>query len=265
MVKKLGKGILKQITIVDILIILVIIGAIAFAFINTGQNEDKVQTESFDASTMNKFVEKYLDKYKEGKIISTTVTGYNSSSGNVEEFKGRIVWVDDESGTDVKVLIDVKGSLVLVGLYKDSRNADIYLNHITLETNGSKYSNITEITIAPMNVTNINDLIANLPKDMTYEITGTISIKKQDSTIHQSVLNTLMENGKRISIKVDEYNNDQLKLIQAQKKEIELASSIFGNINGKTGIIKLRIYNATSEDINIIKTNYDVKDIVKIT
>lgn len=256
---------MDRVTIVDILIIIVIIGAIAFAFINSGSNENKIQIESFDASTMNKFVEKYLDKYKEGKIISTTINGYNTSSGKVEEFKGRVVWANDKYGKDVKVLVDVNGNLVLIGLYKDTENTDIYLNRITLETNGDKYSNITEITITPMNLTNLNDIIAKVPNNMTYEISGIVSIKSQESTIYQSVLNTLMKNGKRISIENNGYNNDQIELIQAQKEEIELSSPLFGNINGKTGIIKLRIYNASIKDINIIKSSYNIENIVEIS
>jgi len=265
MMKPNLKGILKRFTWVDLIIILCVVGAVVFAFTHIGGNEDKTQSFSFDSSTMNKFTEKYLSFYREGKIIKTHIGGYNSSSGEYQELYGTIQWVDDYRGANVKVLVDIDGQLVLAGLYKDVENADICIEHITLETDGEKYNNVTEIKIKPLNIQNLNDITKNIANETNYTIHTTVAIDLKDSQILQSVANALQFNGKRESIKLSENIPNQLMIIMAQKDELNVASEILGTINGQTDVITIRIYNSTETDIQTIKNSYDVISIRKVT
>ena len=260
------KEILKRFTWVDVIIILCVVGAIVFAFTQIGGNEEKTQAISFDSSTMNKFSEKYLSFYREGKLVKSHVGGYNSSSGEYQELYGRIVWVDDLKGSNVKVLIDVDGQLVLAGLYKDVENADIYIEYITLETDGEKYNNVVEIQIKPENITNLNDITKNIPKETNYTIYTTIATDIKNSQILQNLANVLQLNGNRESIKpVSGSIPDQITINWAQKKELDLASEVLGTINGQTGIITIRIYDTVESDIQAIKNSYDVINIRQVT
>lgn len=260
------KGILKRFTWVDLIIILLVVGAIIFAFTQIGGNEEKTQSVSFDSSTMNKLVEKYLSFYREGKVIKTHLGGYNSSSGEYQELYGTVQWVDDQKGANVRVLVDVDGQLVLAGLYKDVENADIYIEHITLETSSEKYNNVTEIQVRPENITNLNDIIKNIPNETNYTISTMVANDLKDSQLLQNLANVLQFNGKRESIRAPSDNiQDKLTIKMAQKKELNLASEILGTINGQTDIITIRIYNATEKDIQAIKNSYDVINIRKVT
>jgi hypothetical protein len=260
------KEILKKFTWVDMIIILCVVVAVVFAFTHIGGNEDKTQSISFDSSTMNKFYDKYSSFYREGKIVKTHLGGYNSSSGEYQELYGTIVWIDDYKGTNVKVLIDVNGQFILAGLYKDVKNVDIYIEHITLETDSEKYNNITEIQIKPETFTNLNDITKNIPNETNYTISMTIAIDLKDSKILQNLTNTLQINGKRESIRPpgDSVQN-QLTIITAQKNELTVASEILGTINGQTGIITIRIYNTSNKDIQAIKNSFDVINIRKVS
>jgi hypothetical protein len=268
--KKLNfKGLLKKFTIIDILIIIVIIGAIAFAFIHTGANEEKGESISFDSTTLSKFSEKYLSFYQEGKIVKTHVSGYDATTGKYQELYGTVLWVDDYKGSNVKVLIALDGSSekpILAGLYKDVKNADFHIEHITLETTGEKYKNLTEIRIHPKNITTLDELSQNIENGTNYTISTTIAIDKKDSTVFQELSNGLFLYGMKESIRPPfESINDQIVLIMAERNEINIASGILGTINGKTNIITIRIYNSTPEEIENIKKAFDVINVKKVT
>ncbi|KZX15484.1 hypothetical protein MBCUT_14810 [Methanobrevibacter cuticularis] len=260
------KNILKRLTIVDIAIILLIIVAVVFAFSQVGADDDKGQSVSFDSSTLNKLVEKYLSFYRDGNVIKTSVGGYNSSSGEYQELHGTVLWVDDNSGAGVRVLIDVDGESVLAGLYKDVKNADIYIEHITLETTGEKYKNVTEFKINPMQIDNLNEINEGIPNNTNYTVSTTIATDLEDSQSYQELSNELYINGKRNSIRplaIDAQS--QLLINMAKTKEIAIASEILGSLNGQTDIITIRIYGTTEKDIAAIKNAYDVINIRKIT
>ena len=122
------KGILNKLTIVDYIIIIAVICAVVFAFIHiTTDDSNDTKTSSYDSSTMNKIVENYLKLYLEGNVVETTVSGYNASTGKAVELHGNISWIDDDKGSNVKVLINSNGNEYLAGLYKDIPNADIYI------------------------------------------------------------------------------------------------------------------------------------------
>ena len=264
------KDILKRFTIIDILIILAIVGAIAFAFIHTGNTEGQSESISFDSTTLNKFTEKYLSFYQEGKVVKTRVGGYNSTTGEYQELSGTVLWVDDYRGSNVKVLIDVNedsnNTPILAGLYKDVRNADIYIEHVTLQTSGEKYKNLTEIRAYPKNITSLDELIKTIPNEANYTISTTMAIDEKDSGTFQELSNTLFLNGRKESIKpLSESVNDQIVLVMAEKNEIEIATEILGTINGKTSLITIRIYDSTPDDIKAIEEAFSVINVRKVS
>ncbi|MEA4956835.1 hypothetical protein SDC9_07380 [bioreactor metagenome] len=264
------KNILKRITIIDVLIIICIIGAVIFAFMYTSGSEDKTESISFDSSSMNKFAEKYLSFYQDGEVVKTQVGGYNATTGKYQELSGTVVWVDDDYGANVQVLIDLDGDSsnkpILARLYKDEKPADIYIEHITLETNGEKYKNVTEIEANPKNITSLSDLTNQLGNNTNYTITTKIATDEKDSKTYQNLYNTMFLNGRKESVtSVSENIYDQIQIIMATPKEINIASAIFGTINGETGLITIRIYNSTPEDIKNVENNFDVLNIRKIT
>jgi len=264
------KSILKRFTIIDILIILCIIGAVVFAFIHTGGDEEKSESMSFDSSTLNKFAEKYLSFYREGKIVKTHIGGYNASNGKYQELSGTIIWVDDKKGYDVKVLIDTDGDSfntpILATLYKDISKADIYIEHITLETSGEKYRNVTEIEIKPQNITTLNELTTKIGNNTNYTVTTTIAIDEKDSKTFQELSSTLFLNGRKESVRLLSENiYNQITLIMAGKNELSIASEILGTMNGKTDLITIRIYNSSPEEIKSIEEAFDVVNVRKIS
>ena len=90
-------------TLVDYIIIILVICAVAFAFIHiTSDNSSSIQKTAFDASTINKLPETYLNYYKDGKIVKSTVTGSNATNGEKVTLNGTVRWVDE--GSAVKVL-----------------------------------------------------------------------------------------------------------------------------------------------------------------
>lgn len=256
---------LNKITIIDILIIVCIIGAISFAIVHITTNDDGSSSTSFDSSTTNKLVEKYLNYYSEGFIITSKVVGTNASSGEKVTFNGTVKWVDEDSGANVKVLIENNGEKVLAGLYKDVPNADIYIDKITLETNGEKYQNLKEITISSDNISTLNDLVSGIPNGTYYELSTKIAIDSHQSQSYQELANELYKD-KRISIKVAEVNpQDIINIVRATHNEINTGNNILGTINGQTDTITIRIYNCTDNQLQTIEHNYNVTNIENFT
>jgi hypothetical protein len=255
-------------TIIDYLIIICVVCAIAFAFIHiSSDNEDSSQSISYDSSTLNKIVEKYLSFYREGNIVRTTVSGFNASTGEKQEISGTIEWMDDDKGSNVKILINSDGNYILAGLYKDLPQADFYIEQISLETNGEKYQNVTEITLNPKNITELNDLINSLNKsNMSYEVSTIVTLNNPDNIQYQSAFNKLYENGGRISIKPTLTGfQSQITITQATAKEINIANDILGNIDGTTDKITIRIYNYNEQDLKSLEKISTIENIRKIT
>jgi len=262
--KKGPKKILGRLTIVDILIILCVVGAVVFAFIHINSDNDNVQSISFDSSTTNKLAEKYLSFYRDGQIVKSHVAGYNASSGQYQEIYGEVVWVDDSISTNLKVLLNVDGTLVLTGLYKDIKNADIYLEQITLETDGSKYKNVTDITIYPMEISKLSDIYKNIPNDTNYTIETVIGTNTLDGSLVQNIYNQLLEKTKRQSIFISG-NKDKIELNMATKEDLLIENEILGSFKGQSDFIIIRIYNSTPKDIEAIKSKYHIKNIEYVT
>lgn len=249
----------KKFTIIDYLIIILVICAVVFAFIHiTSDDSSKIQKTAFDTSTVNKIYDTYSKYYKDGYIVKTTVNGFNATNGEEISLNGTVKWISTNGGNDVRILIDSNNNTYLTGLYQNVPNADIYLDKISLETDGSKYSDLVEVTAKPKNITTLTDLTNNLSCD--YEISTTISADSIDEMKIQEINNEINEHGKRFSIKLSDSGN-QIHLEKSDKNNINCINSILGNLNGITGDITIRIYNCSDSQLNQIKDNYEVTNI----
>lgn len=247
-------------TLVDYIILILVICAVIFAFIHiTSDDSSSIQKTAFDSSTINKLPETYLNYYREGKIVKATVTGSNSTNDEKVTINGTVKWVDE--GAAVKVLIESNNETYLAGLYKNVKNADIYIDTISLETDGSTYSNLKEFTIRPANITSLDDLNKNLT-NCDYEISTSITVDSIDSIKIQELENKIDAGNRRFSIKTT--NTEfikQLVISKANNQNIEDANSILGNVNGLTDDITIRVYNCSDDAMNNIKNNYEVTNI----
>lgn len=245
-------------TLIDYIIIILVICAVIFAFIHiTSDDTSTIQKTAFDSSTANKIIDTYSNYYKDGYIVKATLNGFNSTNGEEVTINGTVKWVDD--GNIAKILVQSENETYLTGLYKNVKNADVYMDKISLESDGSKYQNLKEFTIKPQQITSLNDLVKDL-NGSDYEISTTISLDSVDSTKIQEIENKIESHNKRLSIKSND-NNNQLILTQSDKQNIEDGNSVLGSFNGITDEITIRIYNCSDDQLNAIKENYDVVNI----
>ena len=207
---------------------------------------------------MNKIPDTYSKYYKDGFIVNSTVEGFNSSTGNRTTISGNVIWVDNDGGSDVKIIIENENGTFLTGLYRYNPDADIYIDHISLESNGEKYKNLTEITVKPKKITSLKDLTSGIEKDTDYEISTKISLDSLNSNQIQEIFNILKEHGKRVSIKKGGEMEYQLVIAKATEDNINDADSVLGNINGVSDDITFRIFNSTDSQVNSIKNHFDV-------
>lgn len=248
-------------TWIDYIIIILVVCAIAFAFIHiTTDDSSDLQKTAFDESTVNKIPDTYLKYYKDGFIVNATVEGFNSTNGNRTTLNGTLIWEDDNGGNGVKLLIDSNNKTYLVGLYRTVPNADIYIDHISLQSNGEKYKNLCEINVKPVEINSLKDLTSQMPDDANYEITTEIGVDSLSSKDGQKIANQLLSNGKRESIKVVHADNNLL-IEKATKENLNDANSILGNINGITDDITIRIYDCQDSQIKEINKNFNVTNI----
>ncbi|WP_407375906.1 adhesin [Methanobrevibacter sp.] len=247
-------------TLIDYLIIILVICAIAFAFIHiTSDDSSTIQKTAFDASTINKIPDTYTNYYKDGRIVKGVLKGFNASTGEEITLNGTVKWIDDTPS--VKLLIENENGTYLTGLFKNTPNADIYMDTISLESDGSVYPNLTEFTIKPQNITSLNDLRKNLT-DSEYEISTTITSDSFDPLKIQEIENEIDSHNKRFGVKAAfADNNNQIYLTKADNQNIEISNSILGNIDGLTDKITLRVYNCSDSELNSIKNNYEVTNI----
>ncbi|WP_297979323.1 adhesin [uncultured Methanobrevibacter sp.] len=251
---------LKKFTIIDIIIIICVIGAIGFAVFHMSfEDSNMSQATSFDSSTNNKILEKYLDYYKDGYIIKSQVVGSNSTNGEKVSISGEVKWIGEFEDNTVKILIDSNGERILTGLYKNVPEADVYYDKISLEIDGDKYSNLKEFKISPEKINSLNELISKIPSNCEYEISTEIAVSSLDIQKYQEMVNKLEEN-KKASISLTE-NNQIIEINRADSKDIKLANSALGEFEGQSGEITLRIYNCSESDLKTIDSNYNVVNI----
>ncbi|MBE6491784.1 MAG: adhesin [Methanobrevibacter sp.] len=247
-------------TLVDYIIIILVICAVIFAFIHiTTDDSSNIQKTAFDSSTINKLPETYLNYYKDGHIVKATIEGFNSTNGNKTTLNGTVKWVDE--GSTVRVLIESNNNTYLAGLYKNVPNADIYIDKISIETDGSVYENLTEFSVNAKNITSLNDLRKNIT-NANYDISTTIATNPINNGKMQELENVISMHNKRLAIKTTntEFEN-QLIITKADKQTLDDGNSVLGNVSGVTEKITIRIYNCSDSDIQNIKNNYDVTNI----
>ncbi len=250
-------------TLIDYIIIILVICAIAFAFIHiTTDNSSDLQKTAFDESTINKLPDTYLKYYKDGFIVKANIEGFNSTTGEKTTLNGTVIWEDDNGGNGVKLLIDSNNKTYLVGLYRTVPDADIYIDHISLESNGEKYKNLCEIKVKPIQISSLNDLANKIPANADYEITTSIALDSLSAHDEQNITNNLLNNGKRESIK-GIISDDSLNIKKATKENINDADSVLGNLNGTSEDITIRIYDCQDSQIKEISKNFDVINIRK--
>ena len=235
-------GFLNKITIIDILIIICIIGAVGFAIYHMADDDSSnASATSFDYSTNPKILETYLDYYKNGNVVTSTIVGTDAKTGEKVELNGKVLWLGETEKEKVNVLIDDNGKKLLAGFYKDVPNADLFIDSISLESNGDTYRNVKDITVAPKEITNLNDLISEMPNGSNCEISTSIAMDNLDSVKYQKLLNALYENKKPCIVMNGESN--VLEINRANKTDLKTASEILGDFNGQTSQIKIRTYD----------------------
>lgn len=255
---------LNKLTIIDILIILCIIGAVGFAIFHMADDDSSnASATSFDLSTKNKILENYLNLYQDGNKVTSTVVGTASDTREKVELSSTVLWLGESEREKVNILLDDNGKKVLAGFYKDAPNADIYIDQLSLETNGDTYSNITDFQLAPKEIKSINDLISKIPNGTEYEISTTLALDNLDSVKYQKLSNAL-NNNKKPSIILNEEGN-ALEINRADKTDLKIANDILGDFNGQTSQIQIRIYNSTNDDSSAIQSNYNVLSICETT
>ena len=253
---------MKKFTIIDYIIIILVICAVAFAFVHITTNDSSnIQKTAFDESTVNKIPDTYLKYYKDGFIVNSTVDGFNASNGNRTTITGNVIWIDNNGGGDIKLLIDTDSGTFLAGLYRYNPDADIYIDHISLESNGEKYKNLTEIKVKPKQINSIKDLTSGIEKNAKCEISTKISLDSLDSNKVQDIYNILYSHGKRVSIKQGNELENQLIITKATPENINDADAILGSFNGVSEDVTIRIYNSTDSQIKSIEKNNDISNI----
>ena len=252
-------------TLVDWIIVILLICAVAFAFVHiTSDDSSSVEKTAFEGSTLNKISEKYLSYYKDGLIVTSTVNGFNSTSGEEVSQRGTIIWEDDDGGSDVKILLKTENGTYMLGTYKNTPNADIYIDTLSLEVDGKKYSNLTEVVLKGRNITSLNDLVSNIPNNTDFEITTRLTIDSLDYNKAQEISNIIDSNDKRFAIKTTNQENEkQLVIVRANNNTIGYGDSVLGDFNGISDEITIRIYNCSDSQLNAIKNNSDVLKIRK--
>lgn len=252
-------------TFIDYIIIILVICAIVFAFVHlTTDDSSDLQKTAFDESTVNKIPDTYLRYYKDGFIVKTTVEGFNSTNGERTTLTGNLIWEDDNGGNNVRLVVNSNNTDYLVGLYRTVPDADIYIDHISLESNGEKYENLCEITAKAKNISSIKDLTNGIPDNADYELTTTASLDPLDSNQAMEISNKISEHSKRSSIKIVGTDNaNQITIKKATDENLKDADSVIGDIDGITNEITIRVYNCTDSQINEISKNFDVINVRK--
>lgn len=254
---------MKKLTLVDYIIIILVIAAVVFAFIHlTSDNSSDVKKNAFDASTINKISDTYSNYYKDGYIVKTTVKGFNATNGERLTLNGTITWIGDNGGSDVRILVESQGQTYLCGLYKTIPNADIYIDTISLESDGSKYDNLVEMKVKPENINSLKDLTKNVSDNTNYEISTELGSNSLNPEKLQEIQNKINTHDKRSCFKVINNNlGNQIVITKATPQDINDANSVLGNINGATDTITIRIYDCNESVLNSIKNSYEVENI----
>lgn len=256
------KKLLKKLSLVDYIIIIALICAVIFAFIHITTDDSDIEKTAFDTSTISKMSDTYFTNYQDGKIVKATVDGINATNGQPTALNGTVIWYEDTGGANIRLLIESGNETYLVGLYKTVPEADVYINTISLETDGSKYDNLVEFTVNPENITSLKDLTDGIPKNTDYEITTRAITDPVEATKMQEASNYMDSHDKKSAIKALQSNYGcQIVITKATENNINDFDSVLGNVSGITEKITIRVYNCSDSQYNAIKNNYDIVSI----
>ena len=253
----------RKFTLIDYIIIILVICAIAFAFIHiTTEDSSDLQKTAFDESTINKIPDTYSKYYKDGYIVKATVDGFNATTGEETTLEGNIIWQDENSGNAIKLVVESDNETYLVGPYRTVPNADVYIDKIILECSGEKYKNLCEIKVKPEEITSMKDITGKIPDNTNYELTTIMSIDSLNSGDAQKILNKISSHDKRESLKIENSMEDNRIIIKrATNENLNDIDSVLGSFSGVTDEITIRIYDSTESQINEISKNFDVINI----
>jgi len=258
------KKILEKFTLVDYVVVILVISVLIFGVMHEMTfNPSNIQETVFDKHTFDEISDIYFPYYEEGYIVNVGVTGINASNGDEVNIDGTLVWMEDNGGTNVKLLVESGGQRYLMGLYKNVPKADVYINTISLEVAGT-YDNLVEFTLKPENISSMDDLVSKIPKSTNYEISTDVMSSNMLHPNKIQNLTYLLEHAddKRPSIKISyPGGNYKLQLLKSTPENINDANSILGQFTGYTDTIVLRVYNCTDYQFDAIKNNYNVENI----
>ena len=119
---------MKKFSLIDYIIIILVICAVIFAFIHiTTDDSNHLEKTAFDAATINKIPDTYFSNYKEGNVVWAYVDGLNASNSEEVSLNGTVKWIDDNGGSNVKILLDSNNQTYLLGVYKSIPEADVHI------------------------------------------------------------------------------------------------------------------------------------------
>ena len=255
---------LNKLTIIDILIIIFIIGAVGFAIYHMADdNSSNASAISYDISTENKIIEGYTTYYQKGNKITANLVGTKSNTGEKVKLSGPVLWAGEIEKESPNILMENDGKRILAGFYKDSPNVDVYIDQLSLETDGDKYGNITDFSASPKKIKRFNDLVSKIPNGTEYEISTSLAIDNLDSIKYQQLINALNKNKKPCMVL--EGKNNVIKINRANKEDLEIADNVIEEFDGQTSEIQIRIYNCSNDDSIDIQSAYNVLSIGKTT
>lgn len=255
---------LNKLTIIDILIIIFIIGAVGFAIYHMADdNSSNASAISYDISTENKIIEGYTTYYQKGNKITANLVGTKSNTGEKVKLSGPVLWAGEIEKESPNILMENDGKRILAGFYKDSPNVDVYIDQLSLETNGDKHCNITDFSASPKKIKRFNDLVSKIPNGTEYEISTSLAIDNLDSIKYQQLINALNKNKKPCMVL--EGKNNAIKINRANKEDLEIADNVIEEFDGQTSEIQIRIYNCSNDDSIDIQSAYNVLSIGKTT
>lgn len=256
---------LKKANWIDLLVIIGIALVVIMGVYHVSPYSEETESEAYDVATIDKVTPKYLDFYNRGEVVKTHIAGTNVSNGNTVVLDGVITWSDENPNDKyIQMLVNGEKGKVLIGSYKSTPNADVYINQMTMSIDGQQYSNVTEVKLAPIAIESFNDLCKGIDKYDNIEITTTISCQEADSLSFQRMYNEFLKTTKRTSVKYS-YQDQAITVTKAKIEDLKIANQNCPSINGQSDYITIRIYNCTNQELNDIKNNYNVIHTKKIT
>lgn len=191
------RSIISQFTIIDIVILVFIIGALLFSIYTIVSNDDgDVETYIFDSQTINDLPDKYSILYHKGEIVKAEIKGYNQEGKDISA-NGTVIWVDVYRGENIKVEILPDNSNKPIMAVYDADDADIYIEEIILKGTGTKYKNVVDIKIKHQSVSTLENFVSGIPNGTNYTISTRISVNNVNNNLFQNLSNIMYDDLKK--------------------------------------------------------------------